>query len=134
MKRSAFLLLLVGLLVLGGCTSRARKTVAVMGTVNLDGKPLRDGLITLDGQDGIPPAVEMIKNGSFTAQITPGQKRVEIVSWKKNPNPPKVIDPIIAPVDPNINVLPERYNTNTELTADISESGPNQLKFDLKSK
>jgi hypothetical protein len=134
MKRSAVLLLLVGLLVLSGCTSGARKTVAVTGTVNLDGKPLPEGLITLDGQDGIPPVVEKIKNGSFTARTTPGPKRVEIISRKKNPNPPKVVDPIIAPVAQSINTIPERYNTMTELTADISESGPNQLTFDLKSK
>lgn len=134
MKRTVFLLLLVGLLVLSGCLSRGPKTVPVTGTVNLDDKPLAEGDITFDSQDGTPPVIEKITNGSFTAQLTPGKKRVEIASWKVNPNPPKVSDPTIEPIDPNVNIIPPRYNTQTELTADIKESAPNEVKYNLKSK
>jgi len=73
-----FLVCVLGALCsLGGC--KAKETpVSVSGTVNLDGKPLDDGTLTLAGESGSTPDTLPVKNGKFEGQVKTGKKRVEI--------------------------------------------------------
>ena len=99
--------------------------------MTLDGKPLDEGRIAFDGQDGKPPEFGDIKNGSFELDVRPGTKRVGITATrmvKPNvPGMPTMTDPV------PMNYLPERYNAKTTLTAEVTSTSK-EFPFDLTSK
>jgi hypothetical protein len=111
-----------------GCTT---KPVAVSGTVELDGQPLKDGKITLIGEGGVPPEGPFdIRDGKFEGQVTPGKKKVEIRAYKMG-QPTKMADKVIEATPENY--LPARYNSETKLTAEVSNGGMSPSKFEVKS-
>jgi hypothetical protein len=112
----------------GGSTE---KTVKISGTVNLDTKPLDDGDITLIGEGGTAPDVLPIKNGKFEGEAKLGNKRVEIRANRMG-KPTKMGD-IEIPGTPE-NYLPDRFNTESKMTAKVTESGIDPNKFDVQSK
>ncbi len=109
----------------------------VTGTVTLDGEPLGQGTIFFVPQgDGMAGGSTEISNGAYEFRddkgIAEGAYRVEILSKKKTgqkidgPGPDGKVDEFVS-------IIPEKYNTASELTATI-KAGDNQLDFDLKSK
>jgi len=121
------------LCLLAGCggSSKESPPVAVSGTVNVDGKPLDDGTITLLGDAGTPPDSIDVKDGKFEGKAKPGKKKVEIRQWKigKKPDMPG------ADLEPTKeNILPAKYNTNTTLTAEVTSGGIDPNTFDVKTK
>ena len=127
-------LLLTCMVSLTGCGPGAG--AAVSGKVTLDGSPLDDANITFVPLEGgqRQAAWAPVREGKYSiapsAELGTGQFRVEIralrtTGEKSNPN-----DPTLVPAK---EAVPSRYNSKSELTADI-KPGSNTVDFDLKSK
>ena len=126
-----------GLLILLGC-SRSAGRQSLDGTVTFDGAPLAEGSIVFLPQPGTksPTCGGTISQGQFS--ITPaggaacGAFRVEITAIHKTGK--KVTDPKEGKlVDEIEQFIPARYNQQSDLTATVSEEGPNRFDFALKS-
>ncbi len=119
------------LMAAGGCGGAADgvRRGAVEGTVSLDGEPLPDGVIrfTPTGDTTGPMVEARIQGGRFslTAAAGPcvGTQQVEILSFRKTGK--KVVNEGVESEE-IVQVVPERYNTASELTATIA-SGANAL-------
>jgi hypothetical protein len=126
--------LIACLLFMSACSSRTSATVH--GKVTLDGAPLDEAMIsfvpTAGGQR--QSAWTTIKSGEYTIAekdgIGIGSFRVEIralrpTGEKPNPNEPTMV--------PSREIIPSRYNSNSELRAEI-KPGANTADFAMKSK
>ncbi|MFO0865387.1 MAG: hypothetical protein U0744_12180 [Gemmataceae bacterium] len=103
----------------------------VSGTVKLDGAPLAEGTIAFDRGDGAVPGSAEIKNGSYNLTARPGLNKVVIRSFKVDPS--IVSKDPARPVDNRVNLIPEKYNDKTTLTADVT-ADKKKFDFDLTSK
>jgi len=128
----------IGLLILLGC-SRATGRQSLEGSVTLEGAPLTEGSIVFHPQAGTksPTTGGTISQGRFS--ISPaggafaGTFRVEITAVRNIGR--KVKDPVSGKLmDELEQYIPARYNRQSELTATVTEQGPNQFEFALKSK
>jgi len=111
-----------------GC-GKARP-VAVKGTIELDGKPMPDGSITLIAEDGSPPDVLPVKNGTFEGYSVPGKKRVEIRAFKMGKATKMGTETI--PASPE-NFLPARFTSESKITAEVKSSGLDPSSFTVLS-
>ena len=125
------------LLVITGCGSDDGR-ITITGTVTLDGEMLPDGSISLRPMMGTsgPTAGGKITNGSFSIPsdkgVMPGSYRVEITASRETGK--EVMDTRLNTMMPEIiQYVPTKYNRESELTADITEAGPNQFEFQLTS-
>jgi hypothetical protein len=128
----------VGLLVAPGCHGTSGRQ-SLDGTVTVDGAPLADGSIIFLPQPGTksPTCGGTVSQGRFSIAPTGGAAcgafRVEITAIRdtgrkvKEPREGKMIDELVQ-------FIPERYNRLSELTATVTEQGPNRFEFALKSK
>jgi len=134
MRRSICLGLFVLSLVvfLPGCSGGG----GVEGSVTLDGQPVDGATIAFISSDGKGGNLGgEIKDGKYSISaenLTAGSYRVEIY-WHKstgkqvnNPNDPG------TKVEVTQQVIPDEYNRNTRLTADL-KAGSNKFDFALKS-
>jgi hypothetical protein len=109
---------------------------AVTGKVTLDGVPIANGNIAFrpSGNTKGPAVGGPIQDGQYAIAVAKGPvvgtNCVEIHSWKKTGR--KVQDPGMGMVDEKVD-LPERYNTQSTLTAEI-QPGTNTLDYALTSK
>jgi hypothetical protein len=128
---SLFTCIAIAILLATGC--RHTSTVGeVKGTVTLDGQPLENGTIRLAPAEGrTSSSGGIIKNGQFTAEAAVGKYRVEISATKLAGGGP--VDRHSSAVETVIQLIPEKYNTKSELTLDV-KAGVNEPVFDLKSK
>lgn len=139
MKLSRHVLSLIAvtcaLSVVGCGKSDGPKTYVVKGTVTLDDQPLPTGHINLvptDGKGG--SAASEIRNGKYEVRIVPGQKSVEITSEKvtgKQKAYPG--DPKSPEFDIKEQIIPAKYNSNTELKVDVKAQGATESNFKLVS-
>ncbi len=119
-----------------GCGGHARDPVH--GTVTIDGQPLADGQIVFTPKPGTasPTAGATIKDGSYKVNTTNekflGAFRVEITASR--PTGRQVKGPRGESSDEMANYIPARFNTASELSAEVTASGPNQFDFALQSK
>jgi hypothetical protein len=117
--------------VLAGCSADA-KHGTVTGSLTLDGQPVKTGVIRFVPADGLTATADaVIADGKFTANVPPGEKRVEISA-------PKVVGKRrMMPESPEVEIteelLPARYNVKTELTLTVT-AGNQSKDFELKSK
>jgi hypothetical protein len=125
-------ILLVSALVAGCSKTSNRGTVT--GTVTLDGQPLHAGIIRFIPADGQTATAETaIADGKFSAVIPPGDKKISI-SAPKVAGKKRMYDATSGPeVDAVQELLPARYNVQTELTLTVS-AGAQQKDFTLTSK
>lgn len=66
-----------------GCGGPASTAVPVSGTVSVDGQPVEGGLITfISVDDSTPAAGAPIKNGTYQAEVEPGEKKVMVLGTK----------------------------------------------------
>lgn len=136
--RFAFCSCVLLLVALAGCGGGSTSRVPVEGTVTFDGKPVDGGSISfiLEGTTTTAPVGAVIKDGRYAVEAekgpVPGKYKVEIV-WNKTTGKtvPNTSDPGTT-TDETKQVIPSRYNSKTELTANIT-SGPNTVNFDLKA-
>ena len=128
------------LLIVLGC-SRAAGRQALEGTVTLDGAPLAEGSIVFLPQAGTksPTCGGTISQGHFS--IAPaggaacGTFRVEITAVRNTGRKVKSFHMGQSiEKDESEQYIPARYNSQSELTATVSEQGPNRFEFALKSK
>ncbi|MFO0950537.1 MAG: hypothetical protein U0835_05170 [Isosphaeraceae bacterium] len=110
----------------------------VAGTITLDGRPLDEGLITFTPTDKPEPVVSaVVTDGAFTLGRpdgpAPGPHRVEV--WSQKPTGKTVRDPDRAgeKVAEVRSVVPEHYNVNTTLTAEVKPGADNRFEFGLSS-
>ncbi len=120
----------LALVFIGGCGGG--DLAQVSGTVTLDGQPLEGAQVSfwpLDAEAGSDRPSAGVTDGSgqyrlmYTAEepgVLPGRHKVEISTASGGEEGPKA------------ERLPPRYNTNTELTAEVT-SGRNTLDFELTS-
>ena len=108
---------------------------SVTGTVTFDGRPVTTGAITFVKTDGgLVREGAVIRDGVFQARMPPGKYKVEvnaqeIVGKRKQ----KGFDGTDEEVELTKEMFPDRYNTKTELSKDVS-AGANTVILDLKSK
>lgn len=131
-----FLILAMGALLLigngAGCSragSQGPPRFPVRGTVTLDRAPLPEGRITFRSVD-VGLADEFpIQDGRFSGQAIAGAHRVEVslVKPMKPTGPPIPGMPDAIPTES----LPAKFNSESQLTASVSESGPNDFAFHL---
>lgn len=127
---SLLCLVLTGLVGCGG--GKAGPTpVDVKGTVTLDGKPMPDGDIrfVLEGQ---APTVFPVSNGAYSGKANAGKNRVEVRAYRKAAPSPTAL----ATDDPNarVNYLPDRYNSQTTLQAEVKPGAANDFPFTVTSR
>ena len=106
----------------------------VKGTVTLDGSPMADGEIYFRDEATATNSVLTVKNGQFEGKSEAGKFKVEINSFREEAV--KADSTGYAPpggsTKTNI-VLPE-YNADSKVTAEVTSAGPNEFKFEAKTK
>jgi hypothetical protein len=130
MRRSLWLLGLVGGAVLAGCGPSGPRTYPISGAVLFDGKPLPEGHIIFHAAAGdVGADAGRIKDGKYSFRAKAGKKKVAILASKEVPEKrPALMGPYME------NYIPARYNHRTTLTVEVRESGGNQFDFQLDKK
>lgn len=114
--------LVVGLV---GCSGKTEgpETVTVSGKVTLNGQPLPSGeIIFRDTQGKSRSDAGTIADGSYSFESTLGNKRVEITSIQVKPGTEGQTLETGEAGGEMEQIIPEKYNGKSELTADVSES------------
>ena len=123
------------LLVVGCGPSGDRRSLS--GTVTLDGQPLAEGSIAFrpEYETDSPTGGGKIQDGKFAiksdAGLHVGSFRVEITASR--PTGQKTYDEMGNEIDEWAQYLPERYNSQSELTAEVTDGGPNEFDFPLET-
>lgn len=134
------------LIVIAGCSSESDsrgERVGVEGTVLLDGEPLQNARIIFIGNSGQGQlkAIVSVTDGAFVFQTAngplPGTNRIEIhpeamdleaFEAARGGDPNKKVDPKLIKI-------PAKYNTKSELTAEVKlDRDQNKFEFELTSK
>jgi hypothetical protein len=103
----------------------------VEGTVTMDGAPLPDAIVTFQPEGGRPSSGRTDENGYYELIYTRGKKGAI-------PGKHTVTISTLQEGDPDAGgesvpeKVPAKYNTDTELTADV-KAGRNDFDFDLSS-
>ena len=122
---------------IAGCGSSSDGR-AVRGKVTLDGNPLSTGDISLVPKAGGPTSSARIENGEYLIEAekgpTPGEYQVQIESFQPSGRGPIEAPEFDGPSEDMIQVIPRRYNSDSELTMTITPSGDNTHDFVLQSK
>ena len=133
-RQLGWCLSILALLLAGGCGDARRQSVE--GTVTFEGQPLAEGHITFvpQGTTHGPTAGTEIKDGHFSIDREKGSFagtfRVEIVAARETGR--SFVDPTTdETVTEREQYLPAKYNSESELTAEIKEGEPNRLEFNL---
>jgi len=122
--------LLCCLAALAGCGPGGPRTVPVSGSVTFAGQPVADGEIAFRSADGVTASwAGPIVAGRYALNSTVGPKRVEIIAVrpKRGAKPKASGEGVI-----NEMYIPDRYNLESELAAEVTESGPNEFDFRLE--
>ena len=122
--------LLCCLAALSGCGPGGPKTVPVSGSVTFAGQPVADGEIAFRSADGATASwAGRIVAGRYAIRSTVGPKRVEIIAVRPKPGAkPKASGEGVI----NEMYIPDRYNLESELRAEVTTAGPNEFDFTLK--
>jgi hypothetical protein len=129
---TSFCAALAAMSLIPGCEKS--KIGTVNGTITVDGSPAKSGSIAFFPVDRkSPTAGAEIRDGQYTARVPLGISKVEIrvskvTAQKKLYNTPN------SPVRPILSeVLPAKYNEETELTLDV-KPGSNEQDYPLTTK
>jgi hypothetical protein len=132
------LLIIVALGTLTGCAPQpyeGKPRIPLTGRVTYDGRPIDGGTISFiptDESNRVSggPLIQGAYSVPEEKGANPGAYRVEI-RWPQ-PTGKKYKDPdTLETYNEQKESLPKKYNTQSELTADVSEA-KNQFDFDLK--
>jgi hypothetical protein len=160
MKRLMIFSSLLFSIVLVGCGSDLPPTVPVTGTVTLDGAPVEGASVTfLHAESNRVATGKTDSEGRFSLRTTIGEKtaegavagshRVGVVkatstSGSEMPTDPEEIKKIMAqgpmrtdmPELKQTHHIPQKYNNPmmSDLTAEVAQSGANEVKLDLVSR
>jgi hypothetical protein len=129
-------ILLASLLCFPGCGG-GEPFQPMSGRVLVDDQPLAKGVITFFPNGAGTTVGGQIIDGGFNLEresgATPGNYRVEIVAFRPSGKKEFDIDEQ-AEVDVEVQYLPKKYNSQSELTADVTADGANEFEFKLSSK
>ena len=128
---------LMFLTAMSGCRPAGRpgpQRYPVKGAVTLDGEPLTDGriefkTISTGYIDGIA-----VKNGAFAGDAVAGERRVEFSVRKEVPFKGAYLPGIKPPETMVVETLPAHMNVESNFSATVSPTGPNDFQFNLDSK
>jgi hypothetical protein len=114
-----------------GCSPGAN---VVSGTVNLDGQPLKEGLIRFVPVDGTSqPASTPVTDGKYSVPVSTGEMRVEI-SANRVIGKRKMYDTPDSPtVDEVEELVPPRFNVQSQLKI-VVKGGSQTENFEVQSK
>lgn len=115
-----------------GCSGSGEiPKVKVKGMVTYDGNPLGEGAIKFSPVSGVgPTAGGVITEGEYTAEVPTGPMRVEITSPQLKEKRKAYDTPDSPMIEIMEEMLPARYNTQSELKFNGAESIEGD--FDLK--
>lgn len=107
---------------------------SVSGVVTLDGQPLKEGTIQFAPADGKAPSqAAMIQDGKFSTELRRTNYKVEMHATKFIDTGAKLDEKGPGGGPTAVELLPSRYNVQSELTLKIDGSR-SDVRFDLKSK
>lgn len=117
----------LALLSLAGCAPSS-DLIEVTGNVTWNDTPMPTGMVVLQPLDPkTAPAGGQIRDGKFRLQSRPGKMRVQIEAVRATDQ----IDPESGTKLGEMYV-PPRYNTQTELKANVTTDRDNHFEFVLK--
>ena len=131
MSRFAFYCVLAAAASLAGCGDGK---VPVSGTVSVEGTPVEEGTIRFIPVGEGAPEGAAIRQGKYEAELTQGEKIVEVQGSKKvgeakhDPNDPS--SPMVPVME---SVVPRKYHRESPLKTTIDSENPD-LNFDLDAK
>jgi hypothetical protein len=120
-------LLALGIGFAAGCGQPGPKMMEVSGTVKFDGKDVADGDITFVPENqSVGGEGGKIKDGKYTLKVKEGKNKVQIMATREVPGKK-------GPMGEDLveQYIPEKYNDQTTLTADVGP-GKTEHNFDLK--
>jgi hypothetical protein len=102
----------------------------IRGTVTYDGKPVKTGTIMLLPPDGRgPTAAAIITDGDYSTKVALGPKQVKIEGFEVKGT--RHYPGSMMTCEDREQILPERYNTKTEVSCDVTP-GVRTYDFTLK--
>lgn len=121
-SRSLMCSALLVIVALVGCNGDGK--TAVDGTATWNGQPIQSGYIELQPVGEGHFASAEIVDGKFTLRTTPGKRLVKITAEKKiGETPPTDRIPEAKPI--MFQFVPPKFNSESSLEMEISESNPN---------
>jgi glycine betaine/choline ABC-type transport system substrate-binding protein len=111
-----------------GCGPPAKAKAKVSGEVLLDGKPMPEGSIMFVMTGEVPETLP-VTNGTFTGEVSTGEKRVEIRAYREG----KIAPTATIKEAPKENYIPAKYNSASTLKAKVTSSGIEPSKFEVTS-
>lgn len=127
-------LVLTAVLLAAGCGSSGPKRYGVSGTVNWKGQPIKSGTIFFRADNGETGGTQ-ITDGKYeipaASGLPEGKYRVAINYPDPKIPAPRPDEPPGEAVDAR-EMLPAKFNEQTELTAEIKPQATNDVSFDLK--
>lgn len=133
MKRAFIGLAFVLAMFAAGCGNSAERRVAISGKVLVVGKELPEGSIKFISADpaGKSMSGSVIKNGVFTipaeSGLFAGKYRVEVSAGGNGPP----VEEVPGGIKVAKETIPAKYNKNSQLTAEVTKTGPNIFEFKL---
>ena len=112
---------------------------AISGKVTLGGVPLARGSISFEPQqkDGVTSGA-VIRDGYYAIKavkgLPVGDYLVRIHSSKGGDGPPLDEPPGPTAMRSAAELIPARYNTNSDNVVKVTEDGPNEFNFDVPKK
>jgi hypothetical protein len=129
-------LLLAGLFVFDGCGSSAGDRLPLGGKVTFQGAPLATGTIEFSSADGRYQSGATLAKGVFSVPaekgLPPGKYTVRVSSVQESGPAPAGPPGPEAEKHVAKQLIPAKYNAQSELTAEVTKAGSKTLSFDLK--
>jgi len=113
---------------------------AISGEVTLEGKPLATGNIEFTPlEPGGVSSGETISGGRYDVEamkgLPPGRYRVRIYSSEKSTAPPTPEEAALPALHrPGVERIAPRFNTASQLVAEVTAGGPNRFDYQVSSK
>lgn len=133
----SFLLAAVVVSLIGGCGSGGDPdVVSVSGTVTMDGQPLPNATVVFISGMGRPSGAITDESGYYELNYTGDQKGARIgnnkvrITTAQGPTETMEGEPVAAVPE----IVPKKYNDQSELEFEVTADGENVANFDLKSK
>jgi len=123
--------------VFAGCGGDGIDRVEVFGNVTLDGKPLDDAAILFVPLGDGPTAGTQFTGGEYRIEEargpSPGKYRVEITAYRGTGEMIEDSDLPGQMEERRESVVPERYNSQSQLTVELTPGNANRHDFALQS-
>lgn len=123
----------LGLLVCVGLSGCGDGRAHVAGKVTFDGQPVSSGSVVFVRSDGTAREGGVVTDGAFRTALAPGRYKIEVRAPKVvGKRKQKGFDGKDEEIEMSEEMIPDRYNTKTELTEEF-KAGSNPITLDLKS-